>query len=82
MCRSPNRGQGLPGKRALAHCHKSGRADGSYEALVRVPQVQVRQLIDFLDLPWEDACLSSISARGQCRPPVRPSCVRPFILAR
>jgi hypothetical protein len=28
-----------------------------YEQLVREPETEIRRLLDFLDLPWDDACM-------------------------
>lgn len=41
--------------------------DVSYERLVAEPEAQARRLIDFLDLPWNDACLAPEQARHHVR---------------
>jgi hypothetical protein len=44
----------------MAHWHRvmPGQVfDLDYEALVADPETESRRLLDFCDLPWEDACL-------------------------
>lgn len=38
-----------------------------YDALVADPEPNIRSLLKFLDLPWEDACLSPHAIGGQVR---------------
>ncbi|RMD79983.1 MAG: hypothetical protein D6809_02305, partial [Gammaproteobacteria bacterium] len=38
-----------------------------YEALVERPEEQVRRLLDFLELPWDEACLRFHESRRLVR---------------
>jgi tetratricopeptide (TPR) repeat protein len=47
-------------ERLMAHWHKvlpTPILDLSYEALVSSPDEEIAKLLEFCDLPWEDACL-------------------------
>ena len=40
--------------------------DVSYEALVTDPETQMRAVTEFLDLPWDPACLTPEGATAAC----------------
>jgi hypothetical protein len=41
--------------------------DQSYEALVADQEIQIRQLLDYCHLPWDDACLDFHKTRRKVR---------------
>jgi hypothetical protein len=45
--------------------------DVRYEELVRDPEPQVRRLLDFLGLPWDDRCLKFHENQRPVKPPAR-----------
>jgi tetratricopeptide (TPR) repeat protein len=70
----------------MAHWHQVMPGvilDIEYEVLVSDPEVQTRRLLDYCDLPWEDACLnfhrnaapSMTASLAQVRQPVYTSSV-------
>lgn len=54
----------------IEHCRRElplALMDANYEGMVRDTETQIRALIEFLGLDWEDACLAFDGATGETR---------------